>query len=55
MGNRFPDNMVFQVQTECGLDNIYLFNGFTFARTSRGQAVSISKQLSPKGESFIVL
>ena len=27
--------------TECGLDNIYLLNGFGFVETPRGQAVSI--------------
>ncbi len=28
--------------TECGLDNIYLLNGFNFVETSRGKAVSIN-------------
>jgi putative transcriptional regulator len=27
--------------TECGLENIYLSNGFTFSETSRGKAISI--------------
>ena len=28
--------------TECGLDNIYLINGFNFFETARGKAVSIN-------------